>query len=95
MVPSPSDSSAEDLRRSVPSDDGTEPELFDRLRAVRKELAGARGVPAYVVFSDRTLQEMALQAPRTLEEMLNVHGVGQKKLEEYGERFLAEIRRGH
>ena len=95
VVPSPSDSSAEDLRRSVPSDDGTEPELFDRLRAVRKELAGARGVPAYVVFSDRTLQEMALQAPRTLEEMLNVHGVGQKTLEEYGERFLAEIRRGH
>jgi len=82
------------IRQSVTSDDGTEPELFDRLRAVRKELASARGVPAYVVFSDRTLQEMAQLAPRTLEEMLSVHGVGQKKLEEYGARFLAEIRRG-
>lgn len=68
--------------------------LFERLRRLRKELAGARGVPAYVVFSDRTLQEMAERAPRSEAELLTVHGVGQKKLDEYGGLFLAEILRG-
>jgi ATP-dependent DNA helicase RecQ len=52
-------------------------------------------VPAYVVFSDRTLQDMAVRRPRTPDEFLEVHGVGQKKLEEYGDVFLAEIRRQH
>ena len=76
------------------SDDGGGAELFHRLRALRKELAGARGVPAYVVFSDRTLQEMAIREPRSREALLGIHGIGQKKLEEYGDLFLAEIRRG-
>jgi len=65
--------------------------LFERLRALRKALADARGVPAYVVFNDRTLQEMAARGPRTRDELLAVHGVGQKKLDEYGAAFLAEI----
>ena len=67
--------------------------LFERLRALRKRLADERQVPAYVVFSDRTLQAMAERKPRTRDEFLEVHGVGQKKLEEYGEVFLAEILR--
>jgi ATP-dependent DNA helicase RecQ len=50
-------------------------------------------VPAYVVFSDRTLQAMAVRKPHTRGEFLEVHGVGQKKLEEYGDVFLEEIRR--
>jgi len=66
--------------------------LFERLRALRKQLADERGVPAYVVFSDRTLQDMAAHRPRTPAELLAVHGVGHKKLEAYGERFLAELR---
>ena len=65
--------------------------LFERLRALRKALADARGVPAYVIFNDRTLQEMAARAPRTRDELLAVHGVGQRKLDEYGAAFLAEI----
>jgi ATP-dependent DNA helicase RecQ len=54
-------------------------------------LADARKVPAYVVFSDRTLQAMAAQKPYTADGLLEIHGVGQKKLDEYGEAFLAEI----
>jgi ATP-dependent DNA helicase RecQ len=71
----------------------SDPGLFERLRALRKRLADERGVPAYVVFSDRTLQEMAIQSPRTRGELLAVHGVGQKKLEQYGDVFLAELLR--
>ncbi len=67
--------------------------LFERLRALRKRLADERNVPAYVVFSDKALQDMAARAPRTRAEFLEVHGVGQKKLEEYGDAFLAEIAR--
>jgi ATP-dependent DNA helicase RecQ len=72
--------------------EGVEGGLFERLRARRKALADQRGVPAYVVFNDRTLQEMAALRPRTREELLAVHGVGQRKLAEYGDAFLAEIR---
>ncbi len=65
-----------------------------RLRhAPRKKLADERKVPAFVVFSDQALQDMAARKPRTRDEFLDVHGVGQKKLEEYGDSFLAEILR--
>ena len=67
--------------------------LFESLRALRKRLADERQVPAYVVFSDRTLQALAERKPRTHAEFLDVHGVGQKKLEEYGDLFLAQILR--
>jgi ATP-dependent DNA helicase RecQ len=70
---------------------GTLMPLFERLRALRKNLADERKVPAYVVFSDRSLQDMATRQPRTREQFLDVHGVGQKKLAEYGAAFLAEI----
>jgi ATP-dependent DNA helicase RecQ len=72
-----------------------DPELFDRLRALRKRLADERKVPAFVVFSDRSLQDMVMRKPRTRGEFLDVHGVGQKKLEEYGSPFLAEILSDH
>jgi ATP-dependent DNA helicase RecQ len=68
-----------------------DPGLFERLRALRKRLADERKVPAFVVFSDKSLQDMAARRPRTRGEFLDVHGVGQKKLEEYGDPFLAEI----
>ncbi len=69
-------------------------ELFQRLRLLRKRLADERQVPAYVVFSDRTLQAMAARKPRTHQDFLRVHGVGERKLAEYAEVFLEEIRRG-
>jgi ATP-dependent DNA helicase RecQ len=70
-------------------------ELFDRLRTLRKRLADERKVPAFVVFSDRSLQDMSTRKPRTRAEFLDVHGVGQKKLEQYGGLFLAEILSHH
>jgi ATP-dependent DNA helicase RecQ len=62
--------------------------LFDRLRALRKEIAKERGVPPYVVFSDATLLQMASVRPRSNAQMLAISGVGPTKLEHYGERFL-------
>ena len=67
-------------------------EVFERLRAVRKRLADAEGVPAYIVFSDAALRGMAERAPRTVGELLEVPGVGPVKLERYGEAFLDALR---
>jgi ATP-dependent DNA helicase RecQ len=66
--------------------------LFEVLRKLRGELARAANVPPYVVFSDRTLQEMARIFPQTPGALLQVPGVGERKLAQYGERFLAVIR---
>jgi ATP-dependent DNA helicase RecQ len=68
--------------------------LFERLRALRKELADHQGVPAYIVFSDKVLREMAARRPRTPEELLDVPGVGPAKLERYGQAFLGAIAGG-
>ncbi len=67
--------------------------LFDLLRALRKELADEQNVPPYVVFSDRSLREMAAMKPQNEEEMLAVNGVGKAKLSRYGKPFLDLIRR--
>ncbi len=69
-----------------------DPELFERLRAKRRHLAEERGVPAYVVFSDATLLEMAARRPTTSGELAQVSGVGPTKLARYGEEFLQTLR---
>jgi ATP-dependent DNA helicase RecQ len=66
-------------------------ELFDRLRALRLEIARARGVPPYVIFHDTTLRDMARLKPRTVAELHGVYGVGARKAEELGELFLRAI----
>jgi ATP-dependent DNA helicase RecQ len=66
--------------------------LFDRLRWRRKLLADARDVPAYVVFSDVTLREMARYYPQTSAELERINGVGERKLRDFGAEFLAEIK---
>jgi ATP-dependent DNA helicase RecQ len=68
---------------------GADEDLFQRLRALRRELADERGVPAYVVFSDATLRDMARARPADQAALLAVPGVGAIKLERYGEAFLA------
>ena len=65
--------------------------LLSALKAKRRALAEAQSVPAYVVFPDRTLIEMAEQRPMTLDAMAGITGVGAKKLESYGPQFLAII----
>ncbi|WP_313893220.1 DNA helicase RecQ [Psychrobacillus sp.] len=67
--------------------------LFEDLRVLRKKLADDAGVPPFVIFSDKTLQDMCIKRPQTEEELLEVHGVGANKQERYGEAFLAEILR--
>ena len=68
--------------------------LFEDLKVLRRELADAKGVPAYIVFSDATLLAMAAERPQTEAELLNVSGVGPKKLETYGEAFLEVLQAG-
>lgn len=66
-------------------------ELFHHLRSLRKNLADAQGVPAYIVFSDKVLREMAIRRPGTPAELLAVPGVGPAKLERYGQAFLEAL----
>ena len=65
--------------------------LLSALKARRRELAEQQGVPAYIVFTDRTLIEMAEQRPATLDAMARIAGVGAKKLDTYGATFLSVI----
>ncbi len=67
-------------------------DLFETLRALRRDIAAQKGVPPYVVFTDRALVEMCRLLPTSPEELLEVPGVGQAKLRQYGERFLEAIR---
>ena len=71
-----------------------DPILFEKLRRLRKDLADQRDVPAFVIFGDRTLHEMAARQPRTLAELTDVFGVGEKKLQDFGPAFL-EILQAH
>ncbi len=70
----------------------SEIDLMNALREKRREIARKDAVPAYIVFSDRTLAEMALRRPATLAAMANVSGVGEMKLARYGEEFLSVIK---
>jgi ATP-dependent DNA helicase RecQ len=69
-------------------------ELFDRLKTLRRSLAVARGVPAYVVFSDATLTRIAEERPSSAEALLGISGIGPKKLELYGDALLELVRQG-
>jgi ATP-dependent DNA helicase RecQ len=68
-----------------------ESELFEQLRGLRKRLADAQGVPPYVVFSDATLRQLASEKPTSLTAFRNVSGVGDVKLERYGNAFVTAI----
>lgn len=66
-------------------------DLFERLRQLRRELARKEGIPPYVVFSDKTLEEMAAKRPLLDADMMEVSGVGEKKLKRYGNLFMDQI----
>ena len=66
--------------------------LYDRLRSIRMDLAFAQHVPPFLVFSDKTLKEFCRHLPTTDREFLQISGVGEKKLETYGEAFMKVIR---
>ncbi|MEJ2456547.1 MAG: DNA helicase RecQ [Candidatus Thiodiazotropha sp.] len=67
-------------------------ELWEALRALRRELAESQGVPAYIIFHDATLLEMAQRRPETLQQLADISGVGERKLAAYGEAFLNRLR---
>lgn len=71
------------------SESDTHQGVFDQLRTLRSEIAKQNSVPPYVVFSDKTLQEIAQKLPQNRSEMLQVGGIGDVKFERYGEKFLA------
>ncbi|MCP5433765.1 MAG: DNA helicase RecQ [Alphaproteobacteria bacterium] len=81
-----------DAAAAVAEDDAEGAALLVRLRALRLALAKERGVPAYVVFADRSLVDMVARRPQTPAEFAEVHGVGAAKLREFGEAFLGAIR---
>ncbi|WP_116364544.1 DNA helicase RecQ [Parahaliea mediterranea] len=92
-----------DLRRDLPQKTakrhtkGPLPELIDvglweALRDCRRSLAEEQGVPPYIIFADRTLQEMCEALPQNLAEMAHISGVGERKLDKYGAEFLNVIR---
>ncbi len=78
--------------RSVEVDPEYDQELFQQLRTKRRELAEATMVPPYVIFSDRSLQEMATYFPQSREAFGRIYGVGRRKLERYADEFLTVIR---
>lgn len=67
--------------------------LFEKLRMLRRELAYERSLPAYMIFPDRTLREMASQLPQNTVELMHIHGIGEHKLAEFGEAFLDVVRK--
>lgn len=66
-------------------------ELFEALKKLRNQMASEKNVPSYIVFNDKSLHDMCTLMPRNKDEFLLVHGVGQSKLENYGQAFLTEI----
>ena len=92
---SPSTSESRSDKRKRRRGTGAEPDadpVFEALRTVRRELARKASLPPYVIFHDATLREMAARRPASLAELASVPGVGAKKLEAYGEAFLAVLR---
>lgn len=84
--------SAEKKRDSVRSRSSGNSDLYEKLKKLRKQLADARGIPAYRIFTDDALHDMARKKPTTVQEFLNVSGVGEKKAASFGKVFLEVIR---
>ncbi|MGI6230177.1 MAG: DNA helicase RecQ [Tractidigestivibacter sp.] len=79
------------LASDVSELDDSDQELYSRLARLRTQLAREQNVPSYIIFSNATLVDMCAKRPSSLDELLDVSGVGAKKAERYGEAFLAEI----
>jgi ATP-dependent DNA helicase RecQ len=81
-------------RRSKIADqswEGVDEGLFEGIRALRKEIADGKGVPAFVVFGDASLRDMARKRPSCGQRFMEIHGVGHKKRKDYGETFVEAI----
>jgi DNA helicase-2/ATP-dependent DNA helicase PcrA len=92
IAPEPGQVAPARRRGTVELPDGADSELFGRLRAWRAARAEAQKVPAYVVFTDATLAELAVRQPIDVPELVAVPGIGQSKLDRYGDDVLAIVR---
>ncbi len=81
--------------KAIPEETNTDPvhQLMEQLKTVRTDISRKEGRPPYTVFSDATLLDMATRRPTTLDEFLQINGVGEKKAATYGKRFLSAIRK--
>ncbi|MDE6158007.1 MAG: RecQ family ATP-dependent DNA helicase, partial [Muribaculaceae bacterium] len=93
VPPQPKGKKAKKLEPEAPVNTDPVHQLAEQLKTVRTDIARAEGKPAYTVFSDATLLDMATRRPTTIEEFLQVNGVGEKKAVTYGKRFLSAIRK--
>ena len=84
---------AKKTRTSIKFDHPVDQDMFTALKQLRKELAAEQGVPPYVIFHDKTLSEMVTSRPQTLSAFSQLSGVGQRKMESYGEIFIDMIDR--
>ncbi len=92
--PAPEPEAASKQKAPVRKEKTPDSGLYEELRALRTELARKAHLPAYMIFSDATLIDMAEKRPQSMEAFLDVSGVGTKKAETYGEAFLAVLRTG-
>ncbi len=75
-------------KRKVTYFDDYDAEMYDKLRDLRTQIASEKGIPPYIVFSDKTLKDLSNKQPQNKQEMLDIHGIGEVKFERYGEAFL-------
>ena len=81
----------EKTRFDTDSWEGVDRGLYESLKNLRRDIAQERGVPAYILFSDATLRDMARTRPKSAAALLSVRGVGERKLSDLGQRFLERI----
>jgi ATP-dependent DNA helicase RecQ len=77
-----------ETKKRVTYFDDYDTEMYDKLRDLRMQIASQKGIPPYIVFSDKTLKDLSVKVPQDKEAMLQVHGIGEVKFERYGSEFL-------
>ncbi len=77
-----------EVKKRVTYFDDYDVEVYDKLRDLRTQIASEKGIPPYIVFSDKTLKDLSMKVPQDKEAMLEVHGIGEVKFERYGKEFL-------
>ena len=82
----------ESIDRKTISEEDVNADLFTQLKKLRSSISREENVPAYIVFSDKSLKAMASQLPITEKQFLSIHGVGMNKMEKYGEKFIEVIK---
>ncbi len=83
-----------ETQKKVTYFDDYDVDMYDKLRDLRTQIASSKGIPPYIVFSDKTLKDLSNKQPQSKEEMLEVHGIGEVKFERYGREFLEVLSDG-